>query len=387
MYLISYKIFINNDERNLFRSSVIPEILKKHSFLQSDFIILIFINFGICLFIGKLLAIFYLPYGIGKAMSSCIDSMINSDEIKQEYTDLNNNFTKNNDTIRNITSQKLMTGKTLSKQEKELIKNCKENQAILEHKQEILEDKNSKCQVILNYITLPLKFLYVIILFLFSFSFILSNITVLVTTLSHSICGFECGYLTQRIDKAFSLQSILYYFSPTSFKYGLFIQNGIILVFILFVLHSIFISLKNKGICIGFYSLYDVNDIRNSRTLTMVSILIFFLVANSVTNDVIFLFQDYAKFSNLAKTCHLGNFESDLCGISLYGIFMLQINLNFPFFSYVSIIMQTITTFLAILFTILLPVISAFNYFSKKKTKKNKYQALNTNDPEENAQV
>jgi len=384
MFLVSYKIFISNDRRNLIRSSIIPEILKKHSYIYSDFEILSYINFGICLILGKVFALSYLSYGMGKAISGCVDSMINSDEIKREYSNLNNNFIKNNDTIRNITSQKLMTGKNLSKKERGLIKTCKENQTILEHKQFILEEKHSKCQVIMSYITLPFKFLFIIILVLLTFSFILSTLTVLIVTFNHNFCGFDCGYLTQKIDKAFSMQSLLSYLSDL--KHGVWIQNAIVGLMILFVLYSIYIALKNNGIYIFFYSVYDQTELKNNKKLTMVAMVIFFIIGLSVTNDIIFLFQDFVKYGNLNKNCILTNFDSDLCGLSLTGMYMLKFNLNFPIFSFLNIVFNLFIITCSIFFVIFLPVVSAFRFFSNKGNNK-EYKPLRTKEAEDEDDV
>ena len=124
MYLVYFRIFSNTSNSKLIRDTFVPEVIKKYSFLYSDFEVLSFINFSVLIAVGKTFSLCYVSYGGSKITSILIDSLRKTEEIKEEFSNLNNNMNKNSETIRLITSQKLMTGKQLTKQEKNILKSC-----------------------------------------------------------------------------------------------------------------------------------------------------------------------------------------------------------------------------------------------------------------------
>jgi len=386
MALLIYKILQSDDYKNLIWASVLPEQLKKYTYLTSDLEILNYINFGVLILFAKFLSISYLPYGIGKSISECIESMTTKEDVKKEYSELSNDFSKNYNYIRNITSQKLMTGKKLTKEEKEIMKSCKSNNIILEHKQELIEEKNTKFDIVVSYITLPFKFIFMIILVLLAFSYILSKVVILYTIMTNNLCGGTCGFITNRLNNFFSFESIIYYFEH--FYQNKLIQNGILLVIVSYSIYIMYVGLKEKGIEILFFKIYSVNDIKSDKGLLFLFSVIFFLLGLAALYDLSFILPDFMKFGDLKRQCDIHNLENDLCGLSLFGLYLLKHNLNFPLVTYGEVGINIIIAILLIGSFFYVPIKSAMEFYGEsnkiKKDNYKNYKFINKSDPEEN---
>ena len=161
IYIISYNLATNNTNRNINRYSHLLNIILNLSKLNSTYEILTYANFEVLLLIGKILSLIYLPYGIAKIISNIIESFKDPWAMKKEFDKLDENFKINYETIRQITSEKLMTGKPLSRKEKQILKECKTKSKILEHKQVVLDEKASTIQIILDILAYPVKFIFI----------------------------------------------------------------------------------------------------------------------------------------------------------------------------------------------------------------------------------
>jgi hypothetical protein len=363
MYLVYYKIFSNTQHSKLIRDTFIPEVLKKYSFMYSDYEILTYINFSILISIGKVFSLCYLTYGGAKIVSYLIDSLKRTQEIKEEFSNLNNNMNINSETIRMITTQKLMTGKLLTKEEKNLLKSCKENTTIFQHKQDILEEKYSKLQIFLSYFTIPFKFLLIISCLVLNFMIILTFSVVLYNKIFHNMCGASyCGYLSLRINSmSFSLENVLFDLMRNNYK---FLQFSLVCAIALFKISSLLFGLKFRGISLG-YQFYSFKDLKSNPTVNFLFYSLFFLLSISILYDFNYLIPDYAYFFDLPDKCNFLRIEVPDCGLSLIGLYYIKYSINLPSFVYFDLFMTFLTVVLSAFFMVYLPIKSTYNLFTK----------------------
>ena len=369
MYLVYYTIFSNTLNSKLIRDTFIPEVLKKYSYFHSDYEVLSFINFSVLILIGKIFSLCYLSYGPSKMISVLIDSLKKTEEIKEEFSNLTNNMNKNSETIRLITSQKVMTGKQLTKQEKNLLKSCKENTTIFQHKQDILEDKYSKMQIFLSYFIIPLKFLLIIICLVINFIILLTFSVVLYNKIFHNLCGASyCGYLTLRINNmSFSLENILFDLVKNNHR---FLQFSLVGIVIMFRLSSLIFGLKFRGISLG-YQFYSFNDLKSNNTVNFLFYSLFLLQSLSILYDFNYLIPDYSYFFNLPNKCNFLRIDLHDCGLSLIGLYYLKLSINFTGFIYLDIATTLLTVLFSVFFLFYLPIKATYFLFKKNETEIN----------------
>ena len=361
MYLVYFRIFSNTSNSKLIRDTFVPEVIKKYSFLYSDFEVLSFINFSVLIAVGKTFSLCYVSYGGSKITSILIDSLRKTEEIKEEFSNLNNNMNKNSETIRLITSQKLMTGKQLTKQEKNILKSCKENTTIFQHKQDILEDKYSNWQIFLSYFTIPLKFLLIITCLVINFIIIITFSVVLYNKIFHNLCGASyCGYLTLRINNmSFSVENILFDLVKNNHT---ILQYSLVGIIIIFRLTSLIFGLKFRGISLG-YQIYSFNDLKSNKTVNFLFYSLFFLLSVTILYDFNYLIPDYSYFFNLPNKCNLLRIDLPDCGISLLGLYYLKLSINFTGFIYFDLVINFITIALSSFFLFYLQIRLDFHLF------------------------
>ena len=376
MYLVYFRIFSNTSNSKLIRDTFVPEVIKKYSFLYSDFEVLSFINFSVLIAVGKTFSLCYVSYGGSKITSILIDSLRKTEEIKEEFSNLNNNMNKNSETIRLITSQKLMTGKQLTKQEKNILKSCKENTTIFQHKQDILEDKYSNWQIFLSYFTIPLKFLLIITCLVINFIIIITFSVVLYNKIFHNLCGASyCGYLTLRINNmSFSVENILFDLVKNNHT---ILQYSLVGIIIIFRLTSLIFGLKFRGISLG-YQIYSFNDLKSNKTVNFLFYSLFFLLSVTILYDFNYLIPDYSYFFNLPNKCNLLRIDLPDCGISLLGLYYLKLSINFTGFIYFDLVINFITIALSSFFLFYLQIRSTYLLFNKTEPDINEKYAEGT---------
>lgn len=364
VYLVTFKMNYFDTYKNMMRYSVVPDGLRKYSHLFSEMEILGFINFGVLVSLGKLLFLIYIPYGAGKLTSSLIENLKSGETMKNEYNHLNNNFSKNYETIKNITSQKLMTGRPLTKKEKIILKNCKETETILQHKQEVLEDKFSNWQMFIFYSTLPFKFVSVFMSISFVLFFVISKILLLYTQINKSLCGIDCGYVANTHKLGLSIQTLLE-----------LVKNQYMQIAILFLFFSYLTVVGLNGLSnLGIVNLaprgksYSTSEIRTSKILTLAYYSIFFLLIINIILEVFSISPDFSLFFNTG--CDIYNIDSEGCLVSNFGIFYLKFYVNFSYFKYYDIFFSSCLIALMSGMIIYYPVKTTLNDWNSENQEK-----------------
>jgi hypothetical protein len=140
-------------------------------FITANYEKLCYFNIGLLIILSKVLFICYTTYGITETLHMILSRLGLSKDIKAEYNRLDNSFTKNFGTIKAIQSKK-QQGMYISRKEREILNSCREKQAVLEHKQEVLEDKYSSFKIMLYYLSFPFKLLMLLCLMTLTATFI-----------------------------------------------------------------------------------------------------------------------------------------------------------------------------------------------------------------------
>jgi hypothetical protein len=417
IFLINYKIFSINPKKLLEIYSFIPEKMRINATFNSDMEFLLYINTFNIYLIFKIFSIFYLPYGLGKLISLQIDNMKNNVQINIEYKRLNTNLSKNHELIKQITTQKLMTGKNLTKKEKLILRQCKENNTHLDYKQEILEEKYSKIKVFLEYLFLPFKFMAIIFTIFLTIVIIFSKISAIYSNLFQSNCGFYCGYYSDKIISSIGFEDIYEYILS---KYMLNInqnqsisQNNFYKNFIIFsiwfiyvyVLLALFFSLKNLGLinftCNIFskefyagnnndnnnnnyssnnnnrFFFLSISEIRNNKISTFSVYVIYLIFAVFGISEVLNMSNKIGNFMENFNRCNLNLISDNNCNYSYYMLFGLKNSFNFSIGMILIQILEIVSVLLLFVFAILLPIKSTSAFFMENK---NENENINFNN-------
>lgn len=396
LYLILFKtsIFDSSNIKELY--FFLPEGFRLYSTLQSDIEILNYLNFIIINILGKLLTLVYLPYGLGKITSLLIDNLKNSHEMKQEFKILNTGFSKNYEIIKQITTQKLMTGKKLSKNEKNILRQCKENQTLLEHKQEILEEKYSKLKACLSYILFPIKFFIIVITIIISLMFLFSKISFLYSSLTLSECGIFCGFFTDKLSISIGLQDIYsYILSQTpkclSVKNSSFIILAISCFYIYFTI-SIFFAMKNLGI-LDIQKLFSkeifklkihwikTTDIRSDKILSFLFYTIFFILTIIGISEILNLTPSISFYMQNYNKCDIRSIQNIECKFSYFMLFNMKNASNFSLAYIMLLFIEALIIIFSGICIIYMPIKSTLDFFKDKNQEKD-----NSNNDKENSE-
>lgn len=378
IYLIIYKTCSSSSASLLEFYSLIPEALRVYSALSSDVEILNYLNLLVIFIIAKFGILIYLPYGLGKVTALLIDNLKNSQELRQEFNNLNSGLSKNVGLIKQITTQKLMTGKNLSKKEKNILRQCKETQTLLEHKQEVLEEKYSRFKICFFYILFPVKFFMIIISILISLLFLFSKVTVLYSEFTYSKCGKYCGFFTDKIQSSIALQDIYGYILSNAVNiFYMKNPNFIILsicCFYIYFLISIVFSLKTLGIfhvaklftsCDIFrFKLNWVNtsDIRSDKILSVVFYTLFFIIALIGISEILNLTPSIAFYMENYNKCTINNTQNNACNFSYFMLFSMKNVANFSSGYIANLLIEIIIIILSAIYIVYFPIKSTLNF-------------------------
>ena len=366
-YLIGFKINNSDSAKNLIRYSIMPEELRIFSNLNSDFEVIAFANLGLLITTGKFLLLIYLPYGLGAALAGVIEKLRNKSIEKKEYNRLDKNFTKNYETIKSITSTKMMTGRPLTKRERKTLKTCKEQDAVLQHKQEILEEKFSTLQKIIQIIILPVKYVYIVLSIIISVCFLISKGYIVYNELGNSICGSQCGFIVNTSRTKFSLQSImLYLVNHEKIHYDSVVYKALIITIFLslflYFLSSVIFALYTIGIVnpIPFGRSYSFLEITQESNLKLILYSICSLTSLILLLEIFQLVPDLSYFYDSYDTCDIFNIGSTQCSISLLGLIVIKLYVNFIVFKYCDLFFSVLMMCLITLLIIFLPLRKLF---------------------------
>jgi hypothetical protein len=288
--------------------------------------------------------------------------MKGGDNMKKEYSSLNNNFSKNYETIKIITSQKLMTGRPLTKKEKLVLKSCKEAETILQHKQELLEDKFSNFKMLLFYLVLPLKFLLVFITILFALFFTITKTTLLYNQLEKSVCGKDCGFIPNKNIFTISIQTLLF----TSSK---FLRIICCFLMLIYFISATITSMKKLGminILPGCKS-YTLSEVRSNKIISLVFYTMFLIFSIVSILEIFSVIPDLSFFNDSFTDCDIYNLGADHCNISVFGIFYLKFYVNLTIFKYFDMFFSASLICLISSLIVYFPVKSILNYWNSSK--------------------
>jgi hypothetical protein len=291
-------------------------MIRKVSHLFTEFEILTFANFNILILFGKIFSVLFVPYGISKITSNFIERLRINLNVKQEYNHLNNNFSKNFEIIKNLTSKKL-SGKYLTKQEKTLLKECQQNQTILEHKQEILEEKFSTLKLFLYYFTYPFKVFLIFSTIIVAMCLIINKTITLYNELNTSFCGIECAYVsTNKARLAFE-----------NIFTNIYMNSAIQLICFTYLIIGLIYGISQSNI--------EILTIKNNRVNNLLYYMIIFTYSLATIEQSFRETPEYSFFSYSKDQCDV--LSIDRCGLSMFGVYYLRAYINFEIFKYIDI--------------------------------------------------
>lgn len=375
IYLIIFKMNYFSNDNNLVKYSTLSYSLIKASDLYSDYEILTYANFGMLILLGKIAFLIYLPYGAGKTISSLVENVRGGENMKKEYRCLDNNFSKNYETIKHITSLKLMTGRPLSKKEKMILRSCKETETILQHKQEILEDKFSTFHAFLFYFALPFKFVLIFVCLMFGLLFCFSKGLSLYYQLQtnvyekFNILNLNTGITIERLLLLLNLDW----------------QVIIISLISIYFTSTIIVSIKNLGIVniLPNFRSFSTSEIRSDKILSLTIYSIFFILMLVSILEIFSILPDISFYKH-PLSIGLKDFYDKTPDntFSLFGIFYLKFYINFPVFKYFDLFFSCCLIILLAVLVIYLPLKSMLNYWDNKEHQQEFIKGY-TNDKEE----
>lgn len=390
IYLVLFKTSILNSANSIELYSFIPEAMRNYSTLASDFEILSSLNFLVIWLCAKLALLVYLPYGLGKLTASLISNLHLSQELKNEYNNLNSGFNKNFEVIKQITTQKLMTGKSLSKQEKNIMRLCREKQTRLEHKQEVLQEKYSKIKAVLFYVSFPLKFFAVIFSVLISLLLLVSKASSTYARLRQSECGVSCGFFADKVANSIGLQNIWEFVLTHSQKvFGIPSAKFVMLITALlyvYLLMILFVAFRELG-------LLDLNkiifsplksfiikkpfkvpfvktiEIRSDKMLSLVFYSLFFFAAVAAIAENLSFSPSVSYYMEHYKDCSVKLINNSECKFSAYMLFTVKNSVNFSFWMIIGLGIDLVATLFTAFFIVFLPVKALMNFFKPREQK------------------
>ncbi len=284
--------------------------------------------------LGKFLSIMFIPYGISKVTSNYIERLRININVKQEYNHLNNNFSRNFEVIKNLTCKKL-SGKPLSRKEKDLLKECQENQTILEHKQEILEEKYSPLQLFIYYFTYPLKVFLIFTTIVFAVFLIMNESIILYNDLNTSFCGIECAFVSTNKIRL----------TAENIFTNAYMNTLIQCICIIYLIVGLIYGLTESNIMTNLSHIFNIDNIKNNRVINLTYYMIFLATSLAIIEQSFKQTPTYSFFSFNKDQCDVKSIE--ICGLSMYGIYYFRAYSNFELFKYIDIIYSI--TFISLL--------------------------------------
>jgi len=364
-YFIGYKINNLDSAKNLIRYSIMPEEMRKASSFNSDFEILVYANLGVLITVGKLLMVIYLPYGLASIIAKTVESIKIKTDGKREYTRLDTNFSKNYETIKNLTTTKIMTGRKLTKKEKQTLKACKDKEAVLQHKQEVLEEKYSNIHKFFSCLTLPVKCIFIFASVIITLAFIISKGWILYNELFNSICGGECGFKAKDYKAKFTIQSIMLYLVELDRSNSGSLIYKAVIIGILFTLFVYFTSCVIFSVYkLGIFNFIPI-ELENSQEKSEESHTKFILYSITSILSFVILFEifevipDFSYFYDNNK-CDLFHITLQSCSISSIGLLSIKLYVNFVAFKYLDFLFSMLLLLMITVFMIYLPLKSNF---------------------------
>jgi len=322
---------------------------------------------------------------MGKLIASLIENLQHNQELKKEYNSLNSGFNKNFEVIKQITTQKLMTGKSLSKKEKNILRQCKENQTVLVHKQEVLEEKYSKIKAIIFFISFPLKFFAVILTVLISLLILISKVLSTYARLNLSDCGVYCGFFADKVPVSIGLQDIwMFALTQTPKVFGIttakFIMLMTALLYVYFLVNLI-IGFKYLGL-IDFSRLFSLGnlkkckiplikttEIRSDKIISMIFYTLFFISGIAAIAEILHLNPAISFYMEHYSVCDVKLIDKEECKFSAYMLFNVKNSVNFSLGMIFILGFDLIATVLTAFFVVYLPLKALMNCIKKEEHK------------------
>jgi hypothetical protein len=271
----------------------------------------IFIKISIMLLLSKVLFLYYTPYGLTEGISSVIIKVKLKNDIKNEYQNLDNSFNKTTETIFSIQSKR-QQGKSLTKKERDILNSCKEKQAILEHKHEVLEEKGKLINLAVYYIGIPLRIAVILITLAMAICYLALKAVMLYD------CWYPANNLANHLNLKRHLNTYISDLQLVCVFSAYLIMGSLYGVYKLGLFSSLLICENKTG-------LYD-KVVRNN-ILNLFLCVVVFLVINGSVLESFGLFPTYSYYINRKTLNGLGSLYVDLNkNFLLFGKFSLVLD-------------------------------------------------------------
>lgn len=344
----------NSSNTMLLRSMYLSDYLLTELKYKGVFQLMNGFNYKLLNLIGKVLLAFYLPLGLVEFTKEIINSLTNKTiVVKRQKNQLNGNFNNSYDLVKKLNT-KQMSGVSLSKQEIILLNQAKLQIEMLGHKQDIIEEKLSKFNLIMNYLKYPINLVNSIFFIVILTSYLGTKFVNSVNAIM-SPCGFECGFIDSNSQNNILQNFVLSLYNPLGINTDLSFQGAdkveavleifkfhtaylvpfsIYIIFSIFAIKSALLAVKRHGIWV-IYPLklknYSFSEVKVSKELSFGYYVNFGLMLSSLISQTISLFPDFAIFGFSAKSCEIASlgFSIGNCHLTSLGKTQLSENLNF----------------------------------------------------------
>lgn len=292
--------------------------------------------FGLTLTIGKIYMNIYLPQGILAIVSQTLNKIKKTEKLTIEYRGVNGDIAKNYEIIKKITSERLMVGIPLTKKEALSLKKAREQIDVLDHKQEILEEKTSLVEKLKSFLAFPIHVITIILVIIISLILLYSKSMTIFNQLFNNLCGYQCGFITNVktnniIQDTFSINvmNFNYFLLETKrFYFSFSIHTLIIIIAIsLFYISCILEGIKKQGL-ITFIPIKNFSelDIQYNHLINALMYLVCFMTLLTLPFELFTIFPDFMTFGYFSTN----KFNSNIQPKSYFSYLMLSFKVNFP---------------------------------------------------------
>ena len=181
---------------------------------------------------------------------------------------------------------------------------------------------------ILNYIKYFLGIAYSLACLFLLLSIIETKMSIIHSKIYHNICGEDCGYLTFRNERFYSLETLLKYLKHKAQNRFLKLDFLFFFFILWFRIQTVYEALSVKGVSILTISFFKIERNISKRKIILVVWTILF-VGIVIIFDVNYLLPDYLRFNGLPERCDYTLVDEPDCGISYMGLLLMKLSMNF----------------------------------------------------------
>ena len=220
----------------------------------------------------------------------------------------------------------------------------------------------------INLFIIPaIKILYTFACIFLLFGIIETKIFILYSKQVNNICGSDCGYLSFRYDKIYTLETLVKFLTKKSENFFLELDFFFFCLIISFRILTVYNALLVKGVAFLTFTFYKIEKNISSQQIVLAVWTILF-VGIIILHDVNYLIPDYIRFNGLPENCDYTMINDVNCGISYFGLILIKLNMNFHILMYYDMIASFIFIVSGLFWTYRLILKPLYILFTTKKS-------------------